>query len=108
MPNVLQREGTWRVPLRISSEDREVAIRLLCSMIAFANAAVGTTGVIRLIAWIEARDEEEGGFLWLAGALGYRPSQLEDILRSTMDSNPRRRQSIERRLGAMFWNALND
>ncbi len=94
------------MPQRISS-DRDDAVRLLCSTIALATAAAGTTAVIRLLAWMDARSEDEGGFLWLAGALGYRPSQLDAMIRSTLNANPRRRQSIERRMAMMFWQALN-
>jgi hypothetical protein len=78
--------------------DRETALRLLCDLLALAAVAQGTTAVLRLVAWMDARDEDEGGFLWLAGALGYRPTKMEQMIRSTLDAAPRRRQSIQRKL----------
>jgi len=86
---------------------RDDALRLLCSLVAFAIEANGTTAMIRLLAWLDAREEDEGGFLWLAGMLGYRPSMLDAIIRSTIESNSRRRQAIERRLALVYWQALN-
>ena len=95
------------MPLRIYSEDRDEAVRLLTSLISLATAAQGTTAVIRLISWIEAREEDEGGFLWLAGVLGIRPNQLDTMLRSTIKATPRRRQAIERKITSIFWTALH-
>lgn len=88
--------------------DRESALRLLCDMVELAIAAEGTTSELRLIAWLDARGESEGGFLWLAGALGYRPTQLDAMLRPIITAAPRRRQAIARRLTMLYWNALNE
>jgi hypothetical protein len=91
-----------------TSSDRPEAVRLLCDMVALAAEAQGTTAELRLIAWIEARGDDEGGFVWLAGVLGYRPSALEDMLRSTLTATPRRQQSILRKLVELYWQALAD
>lgn len=95
------------MPSRTFSDSREDAVRMLCDMIALASASQGTTAVIRLLSWIDAREEDEGGFLWLAGVLSYRPSQLEHMIRSTLDANPRRRRAIDHRLTMIYWKALN-
>jgi len=76
--------------------DREARLRELCEMLTLATSH--TSGAVRLIAWIEARDENEGGFLWLAAELGYRPGWLAETLLATLDAPPRRRQAIERKL----------
>lgn len=78
--------------------DRDAALRLLCDLLGLAAVALGTTTVLQLLAWMEARGEDEGGFLWLAGALGYRPAKMEQMIRSTILAAPRRRQSIQRKL----------
>lgn len=80
------------------SSDRDDALRMLCDLIALAAVAQGTTAVLHVIGWIEARSDDEGGFLWLAGTLGYRPSKMEQMLRSTLTAAPRRRQAIQRKL----------
>jgi hypothetical protein len=80
--------------------DRDEALRLLCETLALAAVAMGTTAVIRLTAWMEARSDNEGGFLWLAGMLGYRPAKMEQMIRDTVYAAPRRRQSITRKLRA--------
>lgn len=91
----------------ISSADREEALRLLYSLIDAAATATNTTMLIRLTAWIEARDDDEGGFLWLAGQLGFRPTHLASIIYTTMGAPKRRRQAIDRVMSTIFWNALN-
>jgi hypothetical protein len=80
---------------------------MLFMLVDAAAHATDTTMAIRLIAWIEARSDDEFGFLWLAGQLGYRPSQLDAILRNAMTASRRRRQSISRAMSTIFWNALN-
>lgn len=76
--------------------DRDDALHILCDLLALATAH--TAGLVRLIAWIEARGDDEGGFLWLAAELGYQPGWLAETLLSTLAAPPRRRQAIERKL----------
>lgn len=87
------------MPLHTCAEtDRDAAVAMVCQLIASAAIDRDTTATVRLIAWMDARDENEGGFLWLAGVLGYQPSALVAMIRSTLDAPPRRRQAIERKL----------
>lgn len=81
--------------------DRDTAMQLFCDTIALAAVAQGTTAVVRLIAWMEARGEEEGGFLWLVGVLGYKSIAVSAMIRETLNANMRRRQAIGRKLQAM-------
>lgn len=80
------------------TEEREAALELFCETLALAAVAEGTTSVIRLLAWVEARSEDDGGFLWLSGILGYRPQKMADMIRSTIESTPRQRKSLTKRL----------
>ena len=87
------------MPPDIYSE-RDNALRLLCETLVLAAGAPGTVAYVRLVAWIHARDERDGGFLWLAAVLGYPPRMLGDMLQATLDAPPRRRHAIARRLHA--------
>lgn len=87
--------------LPASPTDRDDAVQLFCDTIALAAVAKGTTAVVRLIAWMDARSEDEGGFLWLAGMLGYRPTKMHNMICETLSATARRRQSIERKLCAV-------
>jgi hypothetical protein len=82
----------------VETGDRDAALKMLCDLIALAAGAPGTTQTIRLIAWIDTRSEEPGGFAWLAGVLGYRPNELATMLRETLTAAPRRRQAIRKKL----------
>lgn len=49
-------------------------------------------------AWIEARSEDEGGFLWLVAALRARPSIVEQRLRDLFTINDIERYRLRQRL----------
>lgn len=49
-------------------------------------------------AWIERREEEEGGFLWLTAALGAQPNVVETRIRALFSISPRERQQLRQRL----------
>lgn len=84
--------------LQSEAVDRDEALRLFCDTLALAAVAQGTTSIVRLIAWLEARGENEGGFLWLAGVLGYPPNRMQQMICETMESTTRHRRSITKRL----------
>jgi hypothetical protein len=69
--------------------DRQTALALLRSILDHAIAGNAPTAIE---AWLAHRSEDPGGFLWLAGQLGLRPSILDDTIRSiAMAPLPRRR-----------------
>jgi len=87
------------MPLEPNPEsERDAALRLFCQTVVLAADALGSTSILRLLAWMEARSADPGGFLWLAATLGYRPAKMEEMIRSTLDATPRRRQAIGRKL----------
>lgn len=77
--------------------DRSAAMELLWSMLErTANVAEHAD----IEAWIDARGEDEGGFLWLVGQLSCRPTWIAAQLRSLMTSGPRERSFLRQRVRA--------
>lgn len=48
--------------------------------------------------WIDMRSEEEGGFLWLAAALGMQPKTIEKGLRLLIGASPLTRSRLRQKL----------
>lgn len=77
--------------------DRTAAMELLWSVLErTANVAEHAD----IEAWIDARGEDEGGFLWLIGQLSCRPLQIEAQLRGLMAAGPRERSFLRQRVRA--------
>jgi len=54
-----------------------------------------------IIIWLDARSDDEEGFLWLCGQLGMRPSVLERTIRELIAAPYRRRSILQERLRRM-------
>lgn len=70
---------------------RQHAVRLLLDVV---DRAMNPAEHADIEAWIDARSEDEGGFLWLAGLLNSRPNQLDDGLRSLLRAPARWHERI--------------
>lgn len=49
-------------------------------------------------AWIDARRDGEGGFLWLAARLSLRPSVLEQKIRSMLEATKSEHKKLQRNI----------
>lgn len=79
------------------TSERSAAVKLLWIVVTRAtNPAEGND----VEAWLEARSEDEGGFLWLAAHLNTRPRVIEQRIRDVMVLSPRDRGSMRQRLRA--------
>lgn len=79
----------------MAASERSAAVKLLWIVVTRAtNPAEGAD----VEAWLEARSEDEGGFLWLVGQLSARPHVIEQRIRDVMVLSPRDRGSMRQRL----------
>lgn len=67
-------------------------------LLGVAERALNPAEHADIEAWIEKRDEEEGGFLWLAAMLGVCPGVIADRLFVIFHATPRERQRLRQRL----------
>jgi hypothetical protein len=51
-----------------------------------------------VLVWLAMRSDDEGGFLWVAGQLGRRPSVIAAALQSIVAASGPKRQAVRLRL----------
>lgn len=79
------------------SGERDAAVALMWLVLErVANAAECRD----VEAWIDARSEDEGGFLWLIGQLGCRSRPFESRLRELVAAEPAQRGFLLARVRA--------
>lgn len=74
---------------------RSEALHQLWAVLERATDTMQRTSVLD---WLAARSEDEGGFLWLAGQLGCRPSVIETMIRATVEAPAKQRNFLRWRL----------
>lgn len=70
----------------------------LAALWAILDRAVDDGEHAAISEWLSARSDAAGGFLWLAGQLGCRPSAIEATIRATMAAPAPRRNYLRSRL----------
>ena len=86
----------------MESEERFLAVRLLIEVL---HRTLNPAEHADVESWIDLRNEDEGGFLWLANAMGIPPRWLDNGLRMILDATPAERSQLRKRLLA-FNNAI--